>query len=158
MLLPLHPTPSSSHPLSAHSNCSERCAWYCTIFEASDFLSIFDRMSSIYSNLAGHISGYAGHAQISTLMFLLDKANCPQDAEFHVVSMLEKLCKEQRHTILYSKLMHEYSGNAAISALFEKQWPMDRDSENRKEYSILEQQLTEKRNQALKEEVMLDIP
>lgn len=110
-------------------------------------------MSSIYSDLAGHISGYEGHAKISTLMFLLDKSNCPPDAEIHVVKLLEKVCKEQRHTILYSKLMHEYSGNSSISVLFEKQWPMDRDSDNRKEQTTLEQQLTEKRNQALKEEV-----
>ncbi len=74
-----------------------------------------------------------------------------------MVSMLEKLCKQQRHTILYSKLMHEYSGNSAISALFEKQWPLEQDVENRKEYSALEQQLSEKRNHALKEEVLLDV-
>ncbi len=114
-------------------------------------------MSGIYSNLPAHIAGYAGHAQISTLSFLLDKANCPPSAELQVVSMLEKLCKQQRHTILYSKLMHEYSGNAAISALFEKQWPLEQDVENRKEYSALEQQLSEKRNHALKEEVLLDV-
>ena len=87
---------------------------------------------------------------------MLDKANCPPSAELQVVSMLEKLCKQQRHTILYSKLMHEYSGNSAISALFEKQWPLEQDVENRKEYSALEQQLSEKRNHALKEEVLLD--
>jgi hypothetical protein len=111
-------------------------------------------MSSIYSNLAAHISGYEGHAQISSLMFLLDRSNCPPDAEYHVVKMLEKLCKEQRQTILYGKLMHEYSGSAEISQIFDKQWTIDRAEENRKEQSALEQQLTEKRNQALKEEVM----
>jgi hypothetical protein len=111
-------------------------------------------MSSIYSNLAGHISGYEGHAQISTLTFLLDKANCPPDAEYHVVKMLEKLCKEQKQTVLYGKLMHEYSGNAEISQMFEKSWTLERAEENRKEQSALELQLTEKRNQALKEEVI----
>ena len=111
-------------------------------------------MSSVYSNLAGHISGYEGHAQISNLTFLLDKSNCPRDAEYHVVKMLEQLCKEQKQTILYSRLIHEYSGNAEISQLFDKQWTIDRAEENRKEQSALEQQLTEKRNQALKEEVI----
>ncbi len=113
-------------------------------------------MSSVYSNLAGHISGYEGHAQISTLTFLLDKSNCPPDAEYHVVKLLEKVCKEQRHSIMYSKLMHEYSGNADISAFFDKQWTIDRTEENRKEQTSLDQQLTEKRNQALKEEVIHD--
>ena len=115
-------------------------------------------MSSIYSNLAAHIDGYAGHARISTLMFLRGKDGSPPDAEFKIASMLEKECKEQKFTILYSKLMHDYSGDAVISALFDKSWPMDRDSENRRDYSSLEQQLTEKRNQALREEVCLDVP
>ena len=56
--------------------------------------------------------------------------------------------------MMYSKLMHEYSGNADISAFFDKQWTIDRTEENRKEQSSLDQQLTEKRNQALKEEVI----
>jgi hypothetical protein len=119
---------------------------------------VLDRMSSIYSNLAAHIDGYVGHARISTLMFLRGKDGCTPDAEFKIATMLEKECKEQKYTILYSKLMHDYSGDAVISALFEKSWPMDRDSENRRDYSSLEQQLTEKRNQALREEVCLDVP
>ena len=110
-------------------------------------------MSGIYSDLAGHLRGYEGHAQIATLTFLLDRSRCPPDAEVLVLRLLEKCCKEQKHTILYAKLMHEYSGNAALSELFDKKWSMDRDVENRKEQANLEQQLTEKRNQALREEV-----
>jgi len=69
--------------------------------------------------------------------------------------MLEQCCKDQKHTILYAKLSHEYSGNAALSELFDKKWSMDRDTENRKEQANLETQLTEKRNQALREEERL---
>jgi len=110
-------------------------------------------MSGIYSDLAGHLRGYEGHAQIATLSFLLEKCRCPPDAEVHVLRMLEQCCKDQKHTILYAKLSHEYSGNAALSELFDKKWSMDRDTENRKEQANLETQLTEKRNQALREEV-----
>jgi hypothetical protein len=113
-----------------------------------------DIMSGVYRDIEAHISGYDGHAQILALTFLLEKSICPPSAELHLLRILEKCCREQRQTILYAKLIHEYSGNAAASELFDKKWSLDRDSENRKEQSTLEQQLSEKRNQALREEVM----
>jgi len=144
---------SAASALAAQARACNDAAGAATLGEKSTLPAFVDGMSGIYSDLAGHLRGYEGHAQIATLSFLLEKCRCPPDAEVHVLRMLEQCCKDQKHTILYAKLSHEYSGNAALSELFDKKWSMDRDTENRKEQANLETQLTEKRNQALKEEV-----